>query len=51
MLPMLLLFRSFRSPALYVDTLKGLGFENIVVERVELEPAFFLVKASSRRTT
>ena len=46
MLPLLLLFRSFRSPTFYVDVLKGLEFERVMVDRIDLETPFFLVAAS-----
>ncbi|MCY2930276.1 MAG: methyltransferase [Planctomycetota bacterium] len=46
LLPMLLLFRSFRGPGWYVDTCADLGFAPATAVRVELETPFFLLTAS-----
>lgn len=43
MIPFLLFFRSFRSPAVYVKHLEGLGFQDIKTQRIDLEMPFFLV--------
>jgi hypothetical protein len=43
MLPILLFFRSFRSPHDYVTVLQGLGFCNISHQDIELDSPFFLV--------
>lgn len=45
-IPMLLFFHSFRGPFLYEEQLSALGFENIRVQRVDLETPFFLVTGS-----
>lgn len=42
-IPMLLFFHSFRAPSLYEEQLRSLGFENIGVQRIELEMPFYLV--------
>jgi SAM-dependent methyltransferase len=42
-IPMLLFFHSFRGPSLYEEQLSALGFENIEVQRIELEMPFYLV--------
>jgi hypothetical protein len=42
-IPMLLFFHSFRGPSLYIEQLKALGFENITVQRLDLEMPFFLL--------
>ena len=43
MIPFLLFFRSFRSPAVYVEHLEDLGFQDIKTQRINLEMPFFLV--------
>jgi SAM-dependent methyltransferase len=43
LIPFLLFFRSFRSPALYQEQLTALGFRDIRVQRIDLETPFFLV--------
>ena len=45
LLPILLLFRSFRGPGWYVDTAADLGFAPATADRVELETPFFLLTA------
>jgi SAM-dependent methyltransferase len=45
MIPFLLFSHSFRSPAVYEDQLKALGFQDTRVQRVDLETPFFLVTA------
>lgn len=45
LLPMLLFFRSFRSPQVYKECLEELGFDDIVVQMVNLEMPFFLITA------
>ena len=45
LLPILLFFRSYRTPADYVGQLEALGFENIVHKEVVLDTSFFLVAA------
>lgn len=47
-IPMLLFFHSFRGPSLYKEQLTSLGFENIRVQRIELEMPFFLLTASKK---
>ncbi|MCU0597419.1 MAG: methyltransferase, partial [Desulfobacterota bacterium] len=42
-IPMLLFFRSFRGPSLYREQLGALGFQNITVQRIDLEMPFYLV--------
>jgi SAM-dependent methyltransferase len=44
-IPMLLFFHSFRGPSLYEEQLRSLRFENIKVQRINLEMPFFLVEA------
>ena len=48
MIPMLLFFRSFRSPGFYEKQLNGLDFHDITVKRVYLETAFFIVTAKKK---
>ena len=43
MIPLLLFFRSFRSPGAYVDQLRALGFHGVDVRWIDLETPFFLV--------
>jgi SAM-dependent methyltransferase len=43
LVPYLLFTRFFRSPALYVNELTDLGFEDVTVKTVELETPFYLV--------
>lgn len=45
MLPILLFFRSYRPPSLYMRQLEALGFEEIVHREIELDTPFFLVTA------
>ena len=47
-IPFLLFFRSFRSPQIYKDQLKKLGFHDIRIQRIDLEMTFFLVTAIKR---
>jgi SAM-dependent methyltransferase len=42
-IPMLLFFHSFRGPSLYEEQLNALGFENVKVQRIDLETPFFLL--------
>jgi len=48
MIPFLLFFRSFRSPVVYEEQLKELGFQNTEVQKIDLEMPFFLVTATKR---
>ena len=45
MIPFLLFFRSFRSPSIYVNRLRELGFGDITVKTIDLEVVFYLVTA------
>lgn len=45
MLPFLLFFRSFRFPAFYEECLKGLGFQEIGIQKVALDTPFSLICA------
>ena len=49
LVPYLLFTRFFRSPALYVNELKDLGFEDVTVKTVQLETPFFLVTGVKAR--
>lgn len=42
-IPLLLFFRSFRSPATYTEQLAALGFQDVDVRWIDLEMPFFLV--------
>ena len=48
MIPMLLFFRSFREPSVYVRWLGELGFEDVHVREIELEMPFFIVTGRKR---
>lgn len=48
MIPFLLFFRSFRSPNIYEEHLKGLGFQAIGIEKITLETPFYLVTAAKK---
>ena len=48
MIPFLLFFHSFRSPVVYEEQFKDLGFQDIKVERVNLETPFYLVTAKKK---
>jgi hypothetical protein len=48
MIPFLLFFHSFRSPVVYQGQLKDLGFQNIAVEKINLETPFYLVTAKKK---
>ena len=45
MIPFLLFFRSFRSPKVYREQLETLGFQDIEIQRIDLEMPFYLVTA------
>lgn len=45
MIPFLLFFHSFRSPAMYEEQLKDLRFQDIKREKVDLETPFYLITA------
>ena len=45
MIPFLLFFRSFRSPVIYKEQLKELGFRDITIDKISLETPFYLVTA------
>jgi SAM-dependent methyltransferase len=45
MIPFLLFFRSFRPPTVYRDQLETLGFQDIEIQRIDLEMPFYLVAA------
>jgi SAM-dependent methyltransferase len=47
-IPMLLFFHSFRGPSLYIEQLRALGFDNVEVQRIDLEMPFFLMTASRK---
>lgn len=48
MLPMLLFFHSFRSPEIYENHLQRIGFQEIIVKRIDLEMPFFLLTAKKK---
>jgi len=48
MIPFLLFFRSFRSPVIYEEHLKGLGFQDIGIEKIDLETPFYLIAAREK---
>jgi cyclopropane fatty-acyl-phospholipid synthase-like methyltransferase len=45
MIPALLFFRFFRPPTIYAEHLNNLGFQDIEIQRIELEMPFYLVTA------
>jgi SAM-dependent methyltransferase len=45
LVPFLLFFRSFRSSAVYIEALEGLGFDDITTETIPLEMPFHLITA------
>jgi SAM-dependent methyltransferase len=45
LLPMFLLFRSFRVPLIYQQQLEATGFESIKIQSIDLEMPFFLITA------
>lgn len=45
LIPVMLFFRSYRTPAEYVDVLQRIGFREIDVQIVELETSFIMVTA------
>jgi SAM-dependent methyltransferase len=45
MIPFLLFFRSFRSPLVYKEQLEVLDFQDIEIQRIELETPFFMITA------
>jgi len=45
LLPLLIFFRSYRSPRLYVDTLRSLGMVDVTCQHLQLDTPFFLVHA------
>ena len=48
MIPFLLFLHSFRSPVNYEEHLKGLGFQEISIEKIDLETPFYLVTAREK---
>ena len=48
LIPFLLFFRSFRSPLMYEGHLKELSFQDIEIQRIDLEMPFYLVTARKR---
>jgi hypothetical protein len=48
MIPFLLFFHSFRSPGIYEEHLKGLGFQDVSIEKIYLETPFYLVTAKKK---
>jgi len=48
MIPFLLFFHSFRSPVIYEEHLKDLGFKDIKIEKIYLETPFYLVTAKKK---
>jgi SAM-dependent methyltransferase len=48
MVPFLLFFPSFRSPAIYEEHLRGLDFQGIEIEKIILETPFYLVTAKKK---
>jgi len=47
-IPFLLFFHSFRSPVIYEEQLKRLGFKDITIEKINLETPFYLVSARKK---
>ena len=45
LLPLLMFFRSYRSPSLYVKTLRELGMADIRCTHLQLDSPFFLLTA------
>lgn len=45
LLPVLLFFRSYRSPGLYVNTLRELGMVDVACRHLQLDTPFFLLSA------
>lgn len=45
-IPILLFFRSFRSPVIYEEHLRDLDFQDIMVQKINLETPFYLVSAT-----
>ncbi|WP_413171466.1 methyltransferase [Anabaena azotica] len=50
MLPMVLFFRSFRSPLVYESQLLADGLQNIHIESINLEMPFFLITAKKKNS-
>lgn len=48
MIPFLLFFHSFRSPVTYEEQLRALRFQDIKVEKIDLETPFYLITARKR---
>lgn len=48
MIPFLLFFHSFRSPVIYEEHLRDLGFQEIKVQKINLETPFYLVTATKK---
>jgi hypothetical protein len=45
MIPTLLFFHYFRSPKIYAEYLNNFGFQDIKIQRIDLEMPFYLVTA------
>ena len=50
MIPFLLFFHSFRSPVIYEEHLRDLGFQEIKVQKIILETPFYLVTAKKKHS-
>jgi len=48
MIPLLIFYHSFRSPEIYEEHLKALGFKAISIEKINLETPFYLVTAKKK---
>lgn len=45
LLPILMFFRSYRSPGLYVNALRALGMQDVVCRHLQLDTPFFMISA------
>ena len=48
MIPLLMFYHSFRSPEIYEEHLKALGFQATSIEKINLETPFYLVTAKKK---
>jgi SAM-dependent methyltransferase len=48
MIPFLLFFHSFRSPFIYEEELRDLDFQDVTIEKINLETPFYLVTAKKK---
>ncbi len=47
-IPILLFFRSYRSPDIYIEYLNSQGFEDVTIQEIELDTPFYIISARKK---